>query len=41
MGLGTKLGIIASSGVEDSSFSNVYSVDFDGVDDFYEGCCDF
>ena len=31
MALGTKLGIIASSGV--ASFTNTYSLDFDGVDD--------
>ena len=41
MALGTKLGIIALSGVEDSSFSNVYSIDFDGVDDYCEGSSDF
>ena len=34
MALGTKLGIIASSGV--SAFENVYSSEFDGVDDYIE-----
>ena len=32
MGIGTKYGIIASSG---NAFSNVYSFDFDGSDDFF------
>ena len=32
MALGTKLGILASSGV--SAFTNIYSLDFDGVDDY-------
>ena len=32
MALGTKLGIIASSGV--ASFTNTYSFEFDGVDDY-------
>jgi hypothetical protein len=39
MALGTKLGIIASSGV--SAFSNVYSIDFDGVDDVVSGSTEF
>tara|TARA_B100001059_G_C17749435_1_gene536290 strand:+ start:499 stop:1230 length:732 start_codon:yes stop_codon:yes gene_type:complete len=34
MALGTKLGIIASSGV--ASFTNTYSLDFDGVDDYVD-----
>ena len=34
MALGTKLGIIASSGV--ASFTNTYSLEFDGVDDYVD-----
>jgi hypothetical protein len=40
MALGTKLGVIALSGAG-SAFSNVYSINFDGVDDYCEGASDF
>ena len=39
MALGTKLGILASSGV--SAFENIYSIDFDGTDDHLKGGSDF
>ena len=41
MALGTKLGVIALSGVESTPFENVYSIDFDGTDDFLAGGSDF
>ena len=37
MALGTKLGIVASSGVAAASFENDYSLFFDGVDDYAQG----
>tara|TARA_R110002050_G_scaffold56822_1_gene127729 strand:- start:290 stop:1045 length:756 start_codon:yes stop_codon:yes gene_type:complete len=40
MALGTKLGIIASSGAG-SSFENIYSLDFDGTDDYLTGSSTF
>ena len=36
MFIGTKLGIYASAGEAASAFSNVYSLDFDGVNDYLE-----
>ena len=41
MALGTKLGVIALSGVTATPFSNVYSLDFDGTDDYLEGGSNF
>ena len=41
MALGTKLGIIASSGVAAASFENDYSIAFDGTDDYANGTANF
>ena len=41
MALGTKLGVIASSGVAAASFENDYSIVFDGTDDYANGTANF